>query len=267
MWLNAKNVSSNVFAMLLNKTFLHVSFWPLSYFTHRSAGYPEHPAGYFIYWSICLVPKSNNLPRQTAVIGVHLWIMWKGEENPFLRHSVWSSMDTELKVTQQAHNNLCFISRDGPAAGCLTEHPFGVPPLHSPLCILKSCSSPWGPHGCVVLSFSNLASHDYNKLPSLFPDMIESRLIDPLPLSLSLPRLEISQRGAATIDTGRSNKAGRLRGHRGAAHTVTPAITTFRSALPSLSFPNPLTFLSWLHGPAWFINNNSNIRGNKQGAW
>lgn len=67
------------------------------------------------------------------------------------------------------------------------------------------------------------SARDYNKLPSLFPDMIESRLIDPRAPS---PRLEISQRGAARIDTGRSNKAGRLRGHRGAAHTVTPAITT-----------------------------------------
>lgn len=63
--------------------------------------------------------------------------------------------------------------------------------------------------------------------------MIESRLIDPRSPS---PRLEISQHRAAWIDTGRSNKAGRLRGHRGAAHTVTPAITTSR---PSLIHPPP----------------------------
>lgn len=77
---------------------------------------------------------------------------------------------------------------------------------------------------------------DYNKLPSLFPDMIESRLIDPRSLS---PRLEISQRRAARIDIGRSNKAGRLRGHRGAAHTVTPAITTSSPPTPPISHPPP----------------------------
>lgn len=48
------------------------------------------------------------------------------------------------------------------------------------------------------------------------------------------PRLEISQPGAAAIDTGRSNKAGRLRGHRGAAHTVTPAITTTARQPPQI---------------------------------
>jgi len=64
--------------------------------------------------------------------------------------------------------------------------------------------------------------------------MIESRLNDYLslsppspPLSPSPPpslRLEISPRRAVRIDTGRSNKAGRLWGHRGVAHTVTPEI-------------------------------------------
>lgn len=61
--------------------------------------------------------------------------------------------------------------------------------------------------------------------------------------------LEISQRGAARIDAGRSNKAGRLRGHLEAAHTVTPAITT------SCTTPRPL--LTYLY-------NNGNKRGNEQ---
>lgn len=48
-------------------------------------------------------------------------------------------------------------------------------------------------------------------------------------------RLQISQRCAATINTGRSNKAGRLRGHRGAEppplHTHThPHLTHLRGA-------------------------------------
>lgn len=71
--------------------------------------------------------------------------------------------------------------------------------------------------------------------------MIESRLIDPRAPS---PRLEISQRGAARIDTGRSNKAGRLRGHRGAAHTVTPAITTAGRRRPPLNLSAPTSRLA-----------------------
>lgn len=120
------------------------------------------------------------------------------------------------------------------------------------------CNSLCAPHGRVVLTFFPFSTRDYKKLPSLFPDMIESRLID-LP-SLS-PRLEISQRRAARIDTGRSNKAGRLRGHRGVAHTVTPAITTSSPAPPCLIPPNLSVRASWL---AWFINNNCNKRGNEQ---
>lgn len=109
--------------------------------------------------------------------------------------------------------------------------------------------------GALFSLFSPFSSRDYKKLPSLFPDMIESRLIDPRSLS---PRLEISQRRAARIDTGRSNKAGRLRGHRGVAHTVTPAITT---SSPPPKPPNLSVRASRL---AWFINNNCNKRGNEQ---
>lgn len=118
------------------------------------------------------------------------------------------------------------------AAACLAEH---LPTTHPLAVVLFEALT-----GALFSRFL-FSARDYNKLPSPFPDMIESRLID---LRSPSPRLEISQHRAAWINTGRSNKAGRLRGHRGAAHTVTPAITTSR---PSLIHPL-LTYLSWLHG-------------------
>ncbi len=122
------------------------------------------------------------------------------------------------------------------------------------------CSSLCAPHGRVVLTFfPPFSTRDYKKLPSLFPDTIESRLIDLRALS---PRLEISQRRAARIDTGRSNKAGRLRGHRGVAHTVTPAITTSSPHPPPLRHTHNLSVRA--SRLAWFINNNCNKRGNEQ---
>lgn len=61
----------------------------------------------------------------------------------------------------------------------------------------------------------------------------------PSPSLTPPPAWRLVKPGAATIDNGRSNKAGRLRGHLGAAHTVTPAIT-------SAVFAGPL--LIWLAG-------------------
>lgn len=109
---------------------------------------------------------------------------------------------------------------------------------------LWCCSSFGAPHGRVVLTFSILALViTINYLLCSQTWLNPGSSIPPTPTPLS-PRLQISQRRAARIDTGRSNKAGRLRGHRGAAHTDTPAITTSSPALPT----PPLTYLSGLHG-------------------
>lgn len=101
----------------------------------------------------------------------------------------------------------------------------------SPVENLWCCSSPRAPHGRVVLTFFfHLAPMITEKITSSVSrhDWIQAHRSD---LSLS-PHLWISQRRAARIDTGRSNKAGRLRGHHGVALTVTAAITTSSPAPP-----------------------------------
>lgn len=109
--------------------------------------------------------------------------------------------------------------------------------------------------------FFHLAPVITRKLPPLFLDMIESRLIDSLPP----PRLEISQRCAARIDTGRSNKA--------VAYEATTGLHTLLHqqlppARPPSTHTHPRSIPSNLSVRASrlarFINDNSNKRDNEQ---
>ena len=93
---------------------------------------------------------------------------------------------------------------------------------------------------------------DYNKLPFLFSGMIESRFIDFL-----LRARRLVNAAVVWIDTGRSNKAGRLRDRPGPhrlLHLQLPSP-------PSVSLPS--TCLATLLKRVGIIINNNNKESNK----
>lgn len=124
------------------------------------------------------------------------------------------------------------------------------------------CSSPEWPQGRVAftLPFSP-ADCEANYLlcsKTWLDPSSGSRIDPPPPLSLSLQK--ISQRGTATIDTGRSNKAGRLRGHHGVAHTL----LHWQLPPPAQSHTHPRNLSARASRLAWFTYNNNNKSANEQ---